>query len=114
VTLEVLYRGFDIRDDFIPLPPFIVNTQVESGSSSPPTKKSKLDGSEESESDNDSEMEVSENGNSSQPKKGKKRSRKLYRQPEEPGMITTNAFPVMRGHTSFLTFARKPVTFSDS
>eukprot|EP00475_Leptophrys_vorax_P030423 TRINITY_DN4557_c0_g1_i1.p1 TRINITY_DN4557_c0_g1~~TRINITY_DN4557_c0_g1_i1.p1 ORF type:complete len:462 (+),score=129.29 TRINITY_DN4557_c0_g1_i1:87-1472(+) len=172
LTVEVLNRSFEVRDEFFPMPKFDEdddasavasadgqggpaaanqqqdnngglsssedegdeeddedevtrsssnrNKSAKSGSQSPPAKMARIskngdDGVElkaipVEEDDDDTVMAV--DGGALATKYGK-RKRKRVRAAGEPGMIVSHPFHTMRGHTGYLTFARKPVPLGE-
>jgi tRNA A58 N-methylase Trm61 len=153
VTVEVLTRTYEVRDEFFPIPQLDGDLQsttavpvdqtdnedgssssddenddedeeptaskskgrgAKSGSTSPPSKKARTDDSDEHKAIKAAEdsSAMDEDSNEKAIKHGK-RKRKRARGDGEPGMVVTHPFSTMRGHTGYLTFARKSVPLEE-
>jgi tRNA (adenine57-N1/adenine58-N1)-methyltransferase catalytic subunit len=109
-TVEVLNRSFDIRDEFLATPNF--------GGQESTISEMDFDvhGQEsDSNEDNDSEQNVEDSSASPAAKISKisdnlkKKKGKRVRNSGDPGMLVSHPFGTMRGHTGYLTFARKHI-----
>jgi hypothetical protein len=111
-TVEILNRAFEVQDQYLPLPDF-GNEPVSSSNITEVDDQGdvqfandKSSGTEEVETNIDSSVSpVAKISKIDARKRKKKRSRNA----DEPGMLVSHPFGTIRGHTGFLTFARKPV-----